>query len=267
MSGKETGYTYAKLVTVRGDGRSSGASNTDFKYSLGNTMQKVSRISIPSVAFRNNAYNVNGSGGGANNTFAITLGVDTYEFSIDPGWYTTSTLMTAVQDAINTQLTSLGDGQSVAISQDLTTSLVEVKYTAGTGSATIILDQVDSKVGIWELLGFVPPVTITTTASGTNFPQLGGLTEVYLQSNALAPGNMIEKDGMQKNCLLAIPITAPFGFLNVFECKVDALCEVTYMSPRMLQEVDFYLTDKLGNLIDLHGANLTINLKVWFNRY
>lgn len=277
MSGKETGYTYAKLVTVRGDGRSSGNSNTDFKYSLGNTMQRVSRISIPSVQFRNNAYNVNGSGGGANNTYGWAAGFAPVYGTITPGQYSTSTLMAALQSQINTVLTGYGLGQSIALAQDSLTNLVTLTYTIGSGSSFTLLDIANGDTGIWELLGFsglgseanpdVPPVRTSSTLTATNFPSLGGLTEVYLQSNAIAPGNMIEKDGIQRNTLLAIPVTAAFGFLNTFECKVDSLCEISYLSPRMLQEVDFYLTDKHGNIVDLHGANLTINLKVWFNRY
>ncbi len=272
MSGRETGYTYSKLVTIRGDARTSGDSNTDFRYNLGNTMQRISRVSIPSVVFRNNSYNVNGTGGGANNTFAVNLGLLNHlEFEIDPGWYSTATLMLAVQEAIQTQLDLLGDGQSVVITQDPLTNLVVVQYTAGTGSAIMTLAQVNFKSGIWELLGFVTPVEVSSTATATYFPSLGGLAEVYLHSNELAPGNMIDKDlsgnPVLKNTLIAIPVTAPFGFLNTFECKVDSLCEITYMTPRMLQEVDFSLRDKNGNVIDLHGGNLIINLKVWFNRY
>ena len=266
MSGKDVGYTFAKLITVSGaDGSPDSKSRTDFTVNLGPNMQKIARISIVSVSFPNNAYNVNGSGGGANNGFAITGSDDLF---VPEGFYTTTTLMSAVQTLVNTYLTSLGDGQSIALAQDPTTQLVTVTYTAGAGAASI--DLLDSSVnsGVWQLLGFFDiPVTVTTTQTAPNLPSLGGLKEVFLQSNELAAGNMYDKDGTQRNTLICIPITAPFGVSNVFECKVDSLCEITYLSPRSAQRCDFYLTDRGGNIVNLHGGNLIINLKVWFNRY
>jgi hypothetical protein len=267
MSGKETGYVHSKLVIVRGD-QGTGDSTTDFRFSLGQFAQRVTRVSIPHVEFRNNAYNINSSGGGANNTWSISSGLTTYNFSVAAGWYTTSSLMSAVQDAINTTLAGLGDGQSVSLSQDATTYLVSLSYTSGTGPATITIEDRDERSGVWGLLGFVPPSDVGSTALvATYFPSLGGLTEAYLRSTALAPSNMLDTGGNLRNTLLTIPITAEFGKLNVFECKVDSLCEISYMTARNLQEIDIQLTDYYGNVIDLHGANLSITLKIWFNKY
>lgn len=282
MSGRETGYTYAKLVTVSGDNGVPGSnSKTDFKINLGPNMQRIARISILSVSFPNNAYNVNGSGGGANNGFAIDSGGTVAEFEIDPGFYTTTTLMSAVENAVNAYLTGLGDGQSIALAQDTINQLVTITYTAGTGPASIDILDSESNSGIWELLGFTTlPLTVTTTQTAPDLPSLGGLKEVFLQSNELAPGNMftssVQSDQatgqaqsvpVTKNTLIAIPITAVFGVSNVWECKQDVLCEISYLTERSAQQVDFYLTDKGGNVVDLHGGNLVINLKVWFNRY
>lgn len=276
MSGKELGYTYDVLVTVSGDkGLLGSPSKTNFRVNLGSTLQKIARVSIASVTFPNNAYNVNETGGGANNGFAITSGLNTYQFALDGGFYTTTTLMAAIQTAINDEFTTLGDGQTIAISQDALSQKVEIKYAAGAGPATItILDSLLNS-GAWELLGFtaLPAVIGSLVAIAPDLPSLGGLKEVYLQSNTMAPGKLItntdegSQTWKQQNTLVTIPITAPFGVSNVFECKVDALCQITYISPRMIQECDFYLTDKAGNVVDLHGGNLVINLKLWFNRY
>lgn len=268
MSGKEAGYTYAKLVTVSGDNGSSGSVATNFTVNLGTNMQKVVRVSICSVTFPNNAYNVNSTGGGQNNTFAIVVNSTIVDFAVEGGFYTTTSLMTAVATAINTFLTPSHGNGSVALTQDPISQLVTLTFTPSFTNPTIELVDAQEGSGIWELLGFAVPAGPTATSlTATYLPSLGGLKEVFLQSSALAPGNMFDKDGEQKNTLLAIPITAPFGVSNVFECKVDALCEITYLSQRTLQSVDFSLTDKYGNIVDLHGGNLVINLKVWFNRF
>lgn len=269
MSGKEVGYTFAKLVTVSGDNGTAGSqSKTNFRVNLGPNMQKIARISILSVTFPNNAYNINGSGGGANNQYNVTSGTDSKDFTVDEGFYTTTTLISNVETAINDWLNGLGDGQSVSLSQDTTNQKVTITYTQGTGPASISLGDALRYSGIWQILGFEPlPQTLTTSVTAANLPSLGGLKEVYLQSNELAPGNMYDVGGEQKNTLIAIPITAPFGVSNVWDCKQDVLCEITYLSPRSAQQCDFYLTDKGGNIVDLHGGNLVINLKVWFNRF
>lgn len=290
MSGKEIGYTYSKLVTVSGDNGNPGGTKTNFRINLGNNMQKIARVSIASVLFPNNAYNVNATGGGANNTFGFADDYAANLLSVEGGFYTTSTLMAAVQDAIQGVIDP--DGDTVTLTQDVTTQLVTVSFTAAVDSNTFDLYDSGNGVndpgdpgfnpalgipGIWELLGFdlgpsgyirlAAGIGVTRSTTATNLPSLAGLKTVYLQSNTFAPGNMFDRDGDQKNTLLVIPITVQFGVSNVFECKVDSLCEITYLSSRMCQEADFYLTDKAGNMVDLHGGNLVVNLKVWFNRF
>lgn len=280
MSGKEVGYTRSRIALASGDkGLPGSQSKTNFRAYFGENLQKVKRISIVSVSFPNNAWNVNSEGGGANNGYAIDSGGTVAEFSADPGFRTTATLMSEVEDSINDYLTSLGDGQSIAIIQDTTTQLVEIKYNPGTGPVHIDLLDSETNSGVWELLGFTSlPLRVSTVVVAPSLPSLGGLKTVYLMSSRLAPGNMIDAQkveteqgttyvGTQKNTLLTIPITAPFGVSNVFECKVDALCQLTPLTPLSCTDVDFQLTDKEGNVIDLHGGNLVINLRFWFDRF
>lgn len=270
MSGRESGFNYAKLVTIRGDQRQGGNSNTDFTMNFGQFNQKIGRVSIASVTFQNNAYNVNSEGGGKNNTFSLRIDDLQMDFELEGGWYTTTTLISVVQDAINDALTDLGEGQSISFSQDTTTQLVSISYDPGTsGQLTIILEDTNDESGVWELLGFVPPVVVSspTPRVATYFPSLGGLSNVYLRSNALAPSNMVESEGKLSNVLLVIPVTAAFGFENVFECKVDKLCEISYFTPRNCQTLDFQLTDRVGNILNLHGGNVTLNLKFWYPTY
>lgn len=272
MSGKEKGYSFSKQVTVSGDAAVIGSSNTDFAVTLSESLQKIWRVSIESVSFPNNAYNVNATGGGTNNTFAISVGAMVHTFEVNGGFYTTSSLSSAVQTAIQAFFTSEGDGQTITLAQDTVSQKVSVTYTEGTsGESTILIERDDNKFGIWDLLGFdiISPITITTAVAtiADNLPALGGLKMAYLTSNNLAPGNSFDVKGLQKNILVAIPITVPFGVSNVWECKVDELCAITYKTARDLQTVDFALRDKYGNLIDLHGGNMFINLRVWFQRF
>src|SRR6185503_17226086 len=155
-TGVETGYKLARLATASGDYDSSpsapGASKTNFTMDLGTNVQQITRVSFLSVGFRNNSYNVNDSGGGVNNTFSINLRGVTTDFEIKAGFYTTSTLMAAVQAAIQAEMDDTGDGDTIALAQDAITQIVSATWTNGLGSGTLILQDAGTDAGIWELL-------------------------------------------------------------------------------------------------------------------
>jgi hypothetical protein len=275
--GRELGFEYSSLVVASGsDGLPGSNSLTDFKINLGPTLQKICRISICSATFPNQAYNINATGGGANNMFAIgfTTTSNVADFEVLPGFYTTTSLMAAVQTAVQAYLATFGLGETFTLAQDPISQKVVATFTEGAEAGNMILEDATDingvvSTGIWEQLGFAPSVTLPTGVPvfATNLPSLGGLKEAILQSNVISPGNLIDVNGTQVNGLLCIPINVVFGVSQVFECKVDSLCEISYNPPRQMQEVDFKLTDKRGNAVNLNGGNLTINLKVWFNKF
>lgn len=270
--GRELGFEYSSLVVASGsDGLPGSNSQTDFRINLGPTFQKISRVSVLSITFPNQGYNINASGGGANNEFAINVNSVTSEYTVEPGFYTTTSLSAAVAAAIQAYLTGLGNGQTFTLAQDTINQKVSATYGAGvSGVNNLYLEEpADGTTSVWDYLGFVPEVKLSTGVAkvATNLPNLGGLKEVIIQSNVIAPGNLIDVGGMQVNGLVCIPINVPFGVSQVFECKVDNFCEISYNPPRQMQEVDFKLADKRGNSINLNGGNLTINLKVWFNKF
>jgi len=51
--------------------------------------------------------------------------------------------------------------------------------------------------------------------------------------------------------------------VNVFECKVDALCMIEYQTKRNLSVLDFQLVDDKGNIIELNGTTVKIELRMW----
>lgn len=270
--GRELGFEYSSLVVASGsDGLPGSSSLTDFRINLGPTLQKISRVSVASITFPNQGYNINDSGGGANNEFSINVNSVTSEYAVTAGFYTTTSLSVAVAAAVQAYLTSLGNAQTFTLAQDTITQKVSATYGAGaSGVNTLYLEEpAGDTTSVWDFLGFEPEVKLTSgvASAAKNLPNLGGLKEVIVQSNIISPGNLIDVGGKQVNGLVCIPINVPFGVSQVFECKVDNLCEISYNPPRQMQEVDFTLTDKRGNVINLNGGNLTINLKVWFNKF
>jgi hypothetical protein len=190
---------------------------------------------------------------------------------VPPGFYDVTDLMTYIEDAIQAILTADGFGETFTLTQNAISYKVSGTYDKGTlTNSTFYLDfNSNFAKSTWAMLGFTSDRSsfiIGLPAIGTSLPSLVGLRQVYLVSNVLSPGYQIDEKGKFQNVAINIPVTAPFGSVNVWDCKQDSLCEITYPTPRNLQRVDFKLTDEDGSIIDLNGTSVKIELKVWFNK-
>lgn len=287
MSGKDKGYEFTRIVRVSGedatptDGATSYSSRkTNFVVDFGYNLQQVKRVSVLSVSFLNTAFNIiDEPGTRSNNTFTIELDdggtVTEMTYTIEPGFYNITQLMTVLNDAIVEFKTANPlSPTSVVFTQNSVSGYVQMTSSSlAAGRIWSVFDS-DSKGnqtsrGPLQIMGFPLFRLSTALAGGTQtaseLPHLQGLTEVNVVSQALAPSNCFDEKTQATSVLVVVPVTAPFGVLNVFECKQDVLCEVTYPSSRNIQRADFSLRDRFGELIDLNGSNLKLTLRVWFN--
>lgn len=273
-SGDEKGYTYSKLVRINSGSAytkdTPGYSDSNFIINLGQSLQNIWRVSILNVIFTNSAYNIRQkSTASPNATFSWTTANSggTVFHTIAEGFYNNAQLISAMTTAVNTVLTSFGAGQSISITQDPISQRNILAYTAGTSGAPsfTLVPNTSGSDSTWLNLGF--SVTSSNVATSTliapNVPNLVGLRQVFLQSSTLSPGNQIDEKGTWQNVLINIPVTAPFGAVNVFECKVDSLCMIEYQSKRNLNVIDFQLVDDKGNIIELNGTTVKIELRMW----
>lgn len=235
-------------------------------------MQNIGRVSFISVVFTNSAYNIRSNPlNSPNNKFRFITGVTTGATSVTEGFYNTTQLMDAMATRINAVFALAGLGQSIAFEQLEESQKVMMTYNAGSSGAPTftILENTDGSDSTWLNLGFsFSSATATSLIPlvAINVPNLTGLRKIYLQSSALAPGNQIDEKGVWQNVCLAIPVTAAFGQVNTWECKVDTLCMITYQTERNLSVIDFQLVDDKGNLINLNGLTVKIELKMWSDR-
>lgn len=261
MAGAEKGFVESKLVSADSDKGSASIiveeQGSSFTVDYGSLLQNVKRISIITVQFPNNFYNVIADRG--QNAFNYTYNGTNFQIIIPEGFYTVGRLMQILIDAITAQNGGVGPYM------DLQPDTGKVFINNGT-MLPLLTIQLST---IWSQLGFISDTAITTIDNyvAINLPSLQGLTKVYVNSNALAIQNGIDVGGEQKSQLLAIPINAQFGEMVVFECKQDVLCEITYPIKRNLQVVDFQLTDRNNETVYLQGGNLKLELRVWFDRY
>lgn len=274
MSGGEKGYAFSKLVRINSATASKvSRSLTDWVAELGTTCQQVNRVSFQSVVFNNNGYNINGPTSSDPNyvgTMRLTSPVDLLTVSAQEGFWSVSQLLSH----LNSLLSNTGDGWTLSLAQDPVSYKIRATWLQNASLKTTFqfvantLSQSNIK-SIWELLGFSVPSSIIGNAGvieADYLPRLTGLRQVYLTSSNLAPGNQIDEKGDFQNVCVNIPVTAPFGAVNVWECKVDSLCQISYKSPRNIQSIDFQLRDEDGSVIDLHGSSVKVELRVWFNK-
>lgn len=274
MSGGEKGYVHSKLVRINSaTALDSSRSLTDWVADLGTTCQQVNRVSFQSVVFNNNGYNINGSTSSDPNylgTMEVFDPSDVSTISVPEGYYNISQLLSF----LNTNLSNVGDGWSLVFTQDPISYKVRATWLQNASARTRFLfrrnelSQQNVK-SIWEVLGFTVPsedIGNNQTLVAQALPRLTGLRQVYLTSSLLAPSNQIDEKGSFQNVCVNIPITSPFGGVNVWECKVDSLCQITYKTARNIQRVDFQLRDEDGSIINLHGSSVKVELRVWFNK-
>lgn len=264
-NGAQKGLVFSKLVSVSSSSSDPTQSTTNFTFNAGSTLQQILKVSINNVTFYNNIYNIYNDSRGQNNTYTYSFNSVPFQYTLPPGFYSIAQII----NLLNADLV-INTGTTASWSFNTTTNKVALTIL---GPNSFQLNPGNNPpLGLMTTMGGLPftastiygggfPITLT----GTTFPLLGGPTIVYLRSSALAPSNSIERAGTFANTLLSFPITAAPLALNVFECKVDSLCEISYSLPRNLNQIDITLTDRDGNILDLHGGTLNIELRVWYN--
>ena len=262
MSGYTKSSFFSKLLRISADKRLPGQGGdraTNFVIDLGSNLQRCKRLSIQSVNFPNNFYNVfsNTFNGQHNNIGYFTYNSVPGSFTITPGFYNAAQLMSAITTAYNA---AIAQSQITSFTQDPISQLVTLSFNSDSKTTTVRFDTDNSgttRATPFTLLGFTGSASATnstTTTTATSLPSLSGLTEAYIVSSALAPSNSFDEKGQLSNVLVGIPITSAFGQLNVFDCHVDVLCEVLYPRSRDLVRCDFMLVDRNGYEVNLNGG-------------
>ncbi len=263
--------------------------DNNFTIDLGDRAQQVKRISIVSAQFYNVFYNVYNTPKKFNNGFQVFISDGTFvshqPYLIAPGRYTVYELMQLVKNAIESigafvvvMTISLNQNTNlVSVSLNITESgfvnLVGVQPYASQSAGQIQDDWIFGLLGwprVNQSYAGTNKVTLWTgnpgmTVTAPYFPRMGGPTLAYITSSTLAPSASWDEKGSSSNILLAMDITVPWLDLQVFECKVDTLCELIYKTTRATNVIDIQLVDHEGDPLDLHGTPLNLELRVWTN--
>lgn len=271
-TGASRGTKYSKLLRINSSNRSSGT-NSDFTIDYGANMSQVVGVSIDSIQFWNQIYNIYSTPLTSNNVFRVTVtppagSPTTVTVFWNPGYYSAVDFLTAFAEFCTG---SLGFTLNWAIDQY--TNLVS---TSVAGGFTVVMSPaLVSELGgrtqtedPWNMLGFTYGSDGTfnlVDGHATYQPYMIHTSMAYLTSRILAPGNSFDEKGSVSNVLRPIAINSGWKELVMFECKDDPLCSIWYPRARALNQIDIQLVDHEGFNIDLGQSELNIELRIWYN--
>lgn len=188
------------------------------------------RLSIELLQFYNDQQNVSS----ANNT----LIVGNTTASLDAGWYTTDTLVTALNDAF------INDDVLVAF--DSTT----YRFTLAANSSVVI----DSSSTLLETIGFVAGTEyIGTNITAPNVCDLGGATSIDVVTS-LKTSN-VQDTQVQTSTLGRVPITADYGQLQTYQ----GMLSWSTLADHLLTHLSVRFEDNEGDtVVFTKGWSLTL---------
>ncbi len=210
-------------------------------------LDRATKVAVVSVEFPNSMYNITS----ANNTLRIVNDTDakTYNIVIAAGFYDSTTMATAVTAALTT-----ADG---AVAWACSKSATTAKFTISNTSAKAIhLVYANSLIG--PALGFTADSASATSITGDSMMALESTPFIYIRSNLT--GCCIV-NGTATNVLAAMQVTSQFGFMSFF--RTAELTPVMPLVVNQITQVNMYITDRAGTIIDTNGKHWKITLAVW----
>jgi hypothetical protein len=235
-------------------------SNTNFtvNYANDDATSSITRLILKSMDIPNVFYNITNTGGpskNGNNEFTYRIGSTLTTRTVLEGQYTLTELITALQ----TQNSDIG----MTVSLDVRTKKLVFAFTTDIQMLTLA-DGND----MGDVLGIKTSDTVNSaTHTAGNFPDLAGIQEIYIVSQALSDGsNLIAPNGKALPILAQIPITVDFGEIQHYSSNSPELDDVVFPSSRFgtnIRELNIQIVDRYGNLLDIGGLNLTMIVKVF----
>ncbi len=228
------------------------SSNFQIQYSL-RQFYKCNSLYISSVTIPSSFYVINT----INNFLFIIFGQSEYEIIVNPGNYTPSELVAAIQtplSAISTDLT---------VSYNTNTGL----FTFSTSSAAFGLDASEINNLLTSVMGYPLGLYAASTSPKTssNVANLTGPKYIQIVSTALSYQSSFEPSSTNtnvKDVILRIPIKVNSFDMIVYEnYNENNLIPYGREIPNI---IDISLIDEQGNPINLNGCEWSFNLVAIF---
>lgn len=211
-----------------------------------NDLHQVSRVVLKSAIIPNNAYNINIH----NNTLNFVNTGSVGPYVIPVGQYTTATLITAIE-ALITDLT-------------IVQSALTGRLTFTMAANTFDIDPNPVTNPMSTTLGFETVAATVATYTADHQPDLTGLDNVYIESQALSSNTaMISADKLKQSVFCNVGMDVAYGSVKVLEKDLDSLDFSAYHTHKNISSIDIKLVDENSNELDLNGAEWTLIFRVF----
>lgn len=253
------------IIIASNDKNNTSNTNSDFVVDLKETYhtQGIKNILVESISVPNVFYNVRSSTGSVNNVIVFQeAGQGVLNVSIPEGQYTTTTLMTAIEDAVNP---SLVNGPTLALTQDPLTNKITFAINPLNNAVTFFDASAGSSLA--PVFGLESGTIVAGFTAGTAPypPDLTGVNMVYIHSPELGENHSINADfGLIKSIDSVSFHDVPYGSFAYKQNDEADLKLINFDIARNLKRVSIILRDDKGKKLDIGTKNMTINLKVFY---
>lgn len=241
---------------------STSESNTNFRVNFANddATSSITRLLLKSVDIPNVFYNISNTGregGNGNNKFTYRIGATNTTLTILEGQYTMNEFISALETVAS----------GIGLSITLNGRTKKLEFTTTTPIKMLTFDDGNT---MGNLLGIkTSDLTESSAYIAEHFPDLAGIKNIYILSQALSDGsNLIAPNGQQLPILGQVPITVDFGEIQHYSSNSPELDDVVFPSMRYgttIRDLEIKIVDRYGNQLDIGGLNLTIIVKIFHN--
>jgi len=210
--------------------------------------QRIKRLLLTQAFVPNVFYNIRSSQGIVNNTLRfLEFGQSESNIPITEGQYTLSEFIAELTTQFNANLIA----SVVAITQDAKSKKLVFTFT---GAAVQIYGDPDysSTAGslMAPVIGLLNDTSSATTLIMEYIPNLRGYDQLFIHSQTIAPGNMVDGNTGLISAIATVSLTdVDFGGMGYFEEHI-AENMIVYSQPANLSVINGILRDSEGNRLD-----------------
>jgi hypothetical protein len=238
-----------------------------FECNLDSTqLSNVVGMSLKTLIFRNNVYNIFADGDRKNNSFSMnvdTVGPITVEVPFS-GFYTVTEILDVLVAQIQPLITFASPGDVLNMIIDPYSKKVVATISGASVMDFPGADTLNLLLGNTEATPAINNGSITFA----DFPDLGGLESVTANIASKSPMTVLNVSNTKQritNSLGVVPVTTPFGGLQTFtQPDLDAAM-LTFSYPEDMTSIRFGIRDVDGNRILDQVNHLVIEVMMWFS--
>lgn len=251
--------TFSRLLRISSEHSLNDSDTcTNFSINLSRMLEtnNVVRAVVKNVDFPNNFYNITE----LNNEFSLEFSTDGILSitPLQPGFYSTNDIIAYIASDINGQLST----GVLTITKEAITDKIKFEMTLQTVKIYSSDDLVDNSLS--KNLGISETTALGSSHVANKIPMLAGVTSLYIHSQELADGHLVDGDVEQHPILAHIPVDKVWGAHVYYNSADDELDSINYKSPRNLDYIKIQVKDLYDNILELQGGEFNITLKLYY---